>query len=474
MSFFLYKILMKDILSGRNMKKLNVGLFNDSFPPTIDGVANVTVNYARIIQSTYGNAVVATPYYPKVCDEYPFEVVRYPSTYLNKSIGYRAGMPFDPLTINKLANKQLDIIHSHCPFVSTLLARMVRTHTHVPIVFTYHTKFDIDVDNAMASDLMRKASLRFILNNINSCDEVWVVSNGAGENLRSLGYRGDYCVMENGTDFSKGRSPEAETAALKAALGVSGGETVFLFVGRLMWYKGFRLSLDSLRMAKTRGARFKFIIVGDGVERKEIEAYAKEIGLEDDCVFTGAIRDRETLRIYFTLADLFLFPSTFDTNGIVVREAAACYCPSLLIRESCAAEGIAHMETGILTDKTAADMVQMICYACENRGALKAIGENAAEKLYLSWEDAVAKAYERYAVIIDNYKSKPQFKEISLEEDMNAIVESINDQMEAAKIYVKELFWDTRDWVDKLKNDTDERFKKASGQLKDMLTNKKL
>ncbi len=455
------------------MEKLNVGLFNDSFPPTIDGVANVTVNYAKIIQSAYGNVVVATPHYPKVCDEYPFEVIRYPSAYLNKNIGYRAGMPFDPLTISKLAGKRFDVIHAHCPFVSTLLARMVRTHTHMPIVFTYHTKFDIDLENAMASDLMRKASLRFILNNINACDEVWVVSSGAGENLRSLGYQGDFTVMENGTDFSKGRADAEATAALSAELGINDGETVFLFVGRLMWYKGFRLSLDALRAAKANGARFKFIVVGDGVERAEIEAYARQIGLEDDCVFTGAVRDRETLRIYFTLADLFLFPSTFDTNGIVVREAAACYCPSLLILDSSAAEGVVHMQTGLLTDGKPEDMTALIRFACENRGALKKIGEAAAESMYLSWEDAVKKAYERYNIVVDDYKSRPQFREISLEEDMHAIVESISDQMEAARIYVKELFWDTKDWVDKLKHDTDDRIKKASDQLKTLLTTKK-
>ncbi|MEG2524272.1 MAG: hypothetical protein RSB03_01600 [Oscillospiraceae bacterium] len=65
------------------MDKMTVGLFNDSFPPTIDGVANVTVNYARIIERDYGRAVVATPYYPNVTDDYPFEVVRYPSVYID-------------------------------------------------------------------------------------------------------------------------------------------------------------------------------------------------------------------------------------------------------------------------------------------------------------------------------------------------------------------------------------------------------
>ncbi len=440
------------------MEKLNIGLFNDSFPPTIDGVANVTINYARKINEKYGSATVATPYYPKVKDDYPFEVIRYPSAYINKSIGYRAGMPFDPVTINKLAYKNFDIIHSHCPFVSTMLARMVRAQTNVPIIFTYHTKFDIDIDKAMASDLMCKASIKFILNNINACDEVWVVSNGAGENLRSLGYTGEYVIMENGTDFTKGRSPQNCVDELKRSLNINDSDTVFLFVGRLMWYKGIRLSLDGLRAAKSNGAKFKFIIVGDGADSGDIKSYVKEIGLENECVFTGAVRDRETLRTYFSLTDMFLFPSTFDTNGIVVREAAACYCPSLLIKNSCAAEGVSNMETGVLIDEDINSMASAIMFACANGKIIQEIGKNAAEKIYLSWDDAVKKAYERYETVKSESKRVVK-KELPLDEDLNAAIEYFVDQVEIAKLYVKEMFWNTKDWIDKIKNNTEDHLK---------------
>ena len=73
------------------MREFSVGIFNDSFPPTIDGVANAAVNYAKAIQKNHGRVVVATPWYPKIQDDYPFEVVRYPSIYISKRIGYQIG-----------------------------------------------------------------------------------------------------------------------------------------------------------------------------------------------------------------------------------------------------------------------------------------------------------------------------------------------------------------------------------------------
>lgn len=152
--------------------RLNVCLLNDSFPPTIDGVANTVFNYASVIQSGLGNAVVATPKYPNVTDNYDFEVVRYTSFDTTGIIGYRAGYPFEPSALGELDSKNIDIIHSHCPAMSTILARTLREKVNAPIVFTYHTKFDIDIKKALKSNMLQEASIKTIVNNIEACDEV--------------------------------------------------------------------------------------------------------------------------------------------------------------------------------------------------------------------------------------------------------------------------------------------------------------
>lgn len=386
------------------MAGLTVGLFNDSFPPTIDGVANAVSNYARIIQQSHGTAVVATPWYPNVTDQYPYEVVRYPSAYISKRMGYRAGYPFDPRVINRLEKRNIDLIHTHCPFISTVLARVLRFQTDAPIVFTYHTKFDIDIEKRVALNPVRGASIKFIMSNVNACDEVWVVSRGAGENLRGLGFTGEYVIMENGTDFPRGRAHNDEIAQVRALYGLEGDDPVFLFVGRMMWYKNVRLSMDGMRLAREQGLRFRALFIGEGQDRPEMEAYARECGLDDCCFFPGAVGDRQLLKACFSAADLFLFPSTYDTSGLVVKEAAACDCPSVLVRGSCPAEGITDGETGILIDETPESMAQAIAKACQNREWLRAIGKNAAERVYLSWEDAVARAYRRYGTVIENYE----------------------------------------------------------------------
>lgn len=382
---------------------LSVGIFNDSFPPTVDGVANVALNYARIIHCNHGKAVVATPWYPNVTDTYPFEVVRYPSTYLSKRLTYRAGNPFDPHIIHYLKKMNLDIIHAHSPFTSVLLARTLRLQQKMPIIFTYHTKYNIDIEKITDRSTIRSASIKLLMANINACDEIWVVSKGAGDNLRSLGYKGDFILMENGTDFQKGRSSQRQVAKLRNEHRIPANVPIFLYVGRMMWYKGIRLSLNGLSIAKQKGLSFRMIFIGEGIDLPEIKEYAKSIGLANECIFTGLIPDRELLRTYYSLSDLFLFPSSYDTNGIVVNEASACSCPSLLIKGSCAAEKITQNENGILNDEEPCDLAFAVHFYGSNPHLLKAIGENAAKSIYLPWHESVKNACNRYEYILDNY-----------------------------------------------------------------------
>ena len=388
------------------MKKAKICLVNDSFPPAIDGVANAVVNYGTYITKNHGEAVVVTPFYPDADDSvFPFEVVRYPSLDITKAVGYRAGLPFDAEVMGRLEREDFDLIHSHCPVTSTMLSRTLRSRIDKPIVFTYHTKFDIDIANAIRSRLIQEEAARILVQNISACDEVWTVSRGAGENLRKLGYEGDYLVMPNGVDFPRGRADESEVAEATAGYDLPGELPVFLFVGRMMWYKGIRIILDALKILDEKGFGFRMVFIGGGNDKDEITAYCSSLGLDGKVLFTPPIRERARIRAWYCRADLFLFPSTFDTNGLVVREAAACGLGSLLVRGSCAAEDAVDGVSGVLIDENAESMASALEALIGEGEAMRRIGEGAQRELYLSWEDSVARAWERYGIVTEKYRS---------------------------------------------------------------------
>lgn len=414
-------------------ENLSVCLLNDSFPPQIDGVANAVLNYARIIQSGPGSAVVGVPDYPGTVDSYPFPVVRYPSFDTTRLVGYRAGYPFSPRAMDALAAFHPDIIHSHCPVMSTVMARALRERLDIPVVFTYHTKFDIDIRRALYGHLLQQTAIRLLVDNISACDEVWVVSRGAGENLRSLGYQGDYIVMENGVDFPQGPADPERCEALRRELSLPPDVPVYLFVGRMMWYKGIRIILEALAALRRRGRDFRMLLVGDGMERREMEQLTRELRLDDICLFTGAVRDREKLRAYFSLSDLFLFPSTFDTNGIVVREAAACGTTSVLVRGSCAAEDVTEDVNALLIEENAASLAALLERVGADRPALRALGQRALEQLYLSWEDSVARAYARYGTVLDHYRRGLSGRSVEWTDELYNLLDDLRRGVDAAR-----------------------------------------
>ena len=391
---------------------MKVCLLNDSFPPVIDGVVNVMMNYANYMMQDCGaKIIVGTPRYPNAdYTQYPYPVVAYPS--LDTAAitnGYRAGNPFGK-EFTELASFGPDIIHSHCPSSATIVARLMREQCGAPIIFTYHTKYDVDIRRFLKLKALANESIHAMVGNIEACDEIWTVSRGAGESLKALGFSGEYRVMNNGVDFQKGRVDDASVAAATAGYDLPDGVPVLLFVGRMMTYKGLPLILDALKLLSDAGQDFRMVFIGKGPDREMLEAKAAQLGLTDGetpgkCIFVGPIYDRDVLRAWNTRADLFLFPSTFDTNGLVVREAAACGLGCVLIEGSCAAEGITDGRNGFLIEETPEAMAALLQKVLPNRAHLKELGQHAMDELYLSWKDCVGEAYARYETVLDQKRS---------------------------------------------------------------------
>jgi glycosyltransferase involved in cell wall biosynthesis len=400
---------------------MNICLLNDSFPPVIDGVANTVMNYGRILTEKHGsNVIVGTPRYPDTdYSIYPYKIVAYPSLdTVRIANGYRTGYLLSVREIDEMAKFGPDIIHTHCPAMSTLMARVLQYQTGAPVVFTYHTKFDVDIAKAVGDGFLKKETLKALVNNISACDEVWVVSEGAGENLRSLGYEGDYRVMVNGVDFARGRADQKAVDEFTKAYDLPGDVPIFLFVGRMMAYKGLPIIIDAMKELHDKGMDFRMVFVGSGDYEGELRQKVSEYGLGGKVILTGPIRDREQLRAIYTRCDLFLFPSTYDTNGIVVREAAACGLASVLIKDSCASEGITHARNGYMIEENSRSMAALLYEVCKDMNALRQVGENAMNEIYISWDDSVKNAYERYGEIREEAKDGTLIKKRKQKSDI--------------------------------------------------------
>ncbi len=404
---------------------MKIALLNDTFPPVIDGVANAVKNYADYLnKETDTSAFVVTPYYPEGnYESYPYRVLTYDSVDTSAfTVGYRAGYPMPIRELSEAAALKPDLIHVHCPFTSNLIARSLREMTDAPVVFTWHTKYDIDIRNAVPGELLQKQIIKALVHNVSACDEIWTVSEGAGRNLQSLGFERDYRVVLNGVDFEAGKADEKTVTDAVSGYDLPAGVPVFLYVGRMMKYKNLPLIIEALRMLGEEGKDFRMVFTGGGQDLKSLIKEAEETGLSVDdhssgilrhtegslsgkIIFTGSQKDRNLLRGWNTRADLFLFPSTFDTNGLVVREAAACGLASVLVKGSCAAEGITDGRNGFLIDESSEALYEFLKQNMDDTERFHTAGEHAMHEIYLSWKDAVHIAKGHYENLLERKRS---------------------------------------------------------------------
>ena len=386
-----------------------IGIFNDNFPPVLDGVAITAQNYAYWLKEMGRDVSVVTPYAPnmqEVMSAATYPIYRYVSVPIPFRPPYRYGLPFlDIPFMRQWKQMNFELVHAHCPFTTGRLARQITKQQQIPLVATFHSKYRQDFEHNVQCKPIVDWMVRHIIRFYEQADEVWIPQAAVEPTLREYGFKGHVEVVENGNDFHTPNDHIDEMRAeMRAELGVAPDETMLLFVGQHIWEKNIGFILDSLALIKDKP--FNLFMVGTGYAVREIRAKVKELQLQDKVTLLGNIHDRERLKRIDAAADLFLFPSLYDNAPLVVREAAAMHTPAMLIQNSTAAEIIDNDVNGFLTPNDVQMYADRIVYLMEHPEVLKRVGKKASTTISRSWENVIEEVILRYRDIQNSYKIK--------------------------------------------------------------------
>ncbi len=382
------------------MKKGAIVFFNDSYPPIIDGVAQAVSNYARTLGEFGWNCTVVAPDAPGLPRGDEIKTVRYFSIPLPRRYPYRVGIwQLVRKCIRALESLDADLVHVHCPFSSGRLGLQFARNRKIPIIGSFHTQYKYDFDNAVRFRWIADMFVRAVARFYDSLDEVWVPNEVTGGILRSYGFRGTSTCVPHGTDFAGINDLARLRAKGDALLGAGPGRAVLLFVGRIVKEKDPSFLLDVMHKLKADGIACTLFFVGEGVGLCSMKKRCVQMGLEDAVVFTGPVYGREELKSCFARADLLLFPSEYDTVGMVVQEAAALGVPSMVVEKSAAATNVDDAN-GFALPKNADIWASKIALLFSSVPALKSAGENARRTLSQTWNSALQAAQARYAALL--------------------------------------------------------------------------
>jgi 1,2-diacylglycerol 3-alpha-glucosyltransferase len=388
---------------------LTIGQFNDSFPPAIDGVANTVINYANYFHREEGCCYAVVPYFPNGCKEdFAFPVLNFASIPVPFRKGYRFFHPGLNLKLSsKLTHIDFDILHAHSPFTSGKIALNLAKKRDIPIVATFHTKFRDDIMAVFKSDSIADRMIDHIVAFYNQCDAVWVVNQSTGRTLEEYGYKKEYMIAPNGCDFPIEACTDEIRDTINRTYNIAADQKLILFVGQLTFQKNTKRIIQSIKELKKYDVDFKMMFAGDGAKRSYLEEMADRLGLRNDVIFAGSIADRHLLNSIYKRADLFLFPSIYDNAPLVVREAAACHTPSLLVEGSNAAEGIIDNENGYLVSRPCEQEISKRIYDIFNdEGKLHAVAQRASETVCVPWDKVLHDVHQQYRAIIHAYRNE--------------------------------------------------------------------
>lgn len=383
---------------------MRIGQFSDSFLPIVDGVGRVVYNYCHTLGSM-GHEVSAIVPMENMGyrGNFPFEIIDYYSSTVPSTV-YNAGIPlFDNHYDKRLEMTSFEIVHVHTPFIAGLQGVKYAKSHDIPIVGSFHSKYYDDFLQITGSRHLAKFGTDIIVNFYDKCDEVWTVSENSAETLKTYGYTKPIYVIGNGLDIKD----VDNNLAIKARehFGLDNNVPILLYVGQINWKKNLERILESCSLLKKSDIKFKLVLAGKGPHVDELKQKAKELDIFDDVVLTGHILDEDLLSGLYALADMFVFPSLYDTYSMVVREAANAKTASVVVRGSAPAECIKDRENGMLCDDTSDSLYEVLKECLTNRDMLIRLGENAKKTIPVSWDVIMNQAVDRYKIVIENYRN---------------------------------------------------------------------
>ena len=380
-----------------NKKRLKIGLFLDSFFPAIDGVVNVVDNLAKEL-SKYNDVVVVVPYTESINEDKdrPYKVIRIKSLPVPFT-DYRVSLM--QTRINEsykiLLEEKFDIIHIHSPLTIGSLGLKIAKKLNIPCIATMHTRFDFEI--------RKRVNNQFVIDNIisrfikvyNSCDKCIAVNNAMKKVFKDYGYLYEPVIIYNGTDLTTCKDKEIINK-INVKYSLENIYPIFLFVGRIIDIKNIFFILDSLKLLKEEGYMFKMIYVGDGFDLKELQKRIVEYDMQDYCITTGMVTDRNIISGFYKRADLFLFPSLFDASSLVQIEAAVNETPGVFIEGSVTSDTVINNVSGFTSSYSVNDYKEKIKEIISDKSKLKIVGKNAKEMLGKNWKNIARETYELY------------------------------------------------------------------------------
>jgi glycosyltransferase involved in cell wall biosynthesis len=368
---------------------MKIAFFCDTYQPTHNGVAVSVATTSAELRARGHRVVIFAPRYKGFEDADP-DVVRFPATPFYRVRDFPVAWPILPYfslpAWKRFLDEKFDVVHSHSPFILGTVGARWAKYSRLPLVFTFHTLYHRYIHHTPFPPVVaRPYTLEKLKNYCALCDHIIAPSCSIERVVLRFRPDAQTSVIPTGVELS--RFQNGDRNAGREQFAASPQEKLLLYVGRVSAEKNLNFLIRSLAPLLRNDAKTpaRLLIVGDGPATKSLKSLVAQLQISQRVVFTGFL-DNQSLLDCYAAADVFVFASRTETQGVCIAEALAAGLPCVVVGAMGAGEAIENEAEGFVVpphDARFCDATQRLILDDDLRARMSEAARQKANSLSL-------------------------------------------------------------------------------------------
>jgi len=360
---------------------MHILMISDVYFPRVNGVSTSIRTFREELQSQGHRVTLIVPDYPAQSYEDDSDIIRISST----------KVLFDPedrmmskrqikLLLYKLALKNIDAIHIHTPFVAHYSGTWLAKQLELPCVESYHTFFEEYLYHYipfLPRNWLKTIARKFSRSQCNSVDRLVVPSTPMLEVLKDYGVTATAEIIPTGIlpeHFSIGNGD-----AFREKHWIEKDRPVMLYLGRVAHEKNIDFLLHVAAEVKKRIDNVLMIVTGEGPAVGALKKLATELDINENIMFIGYLSREQELPDCYAAANVFVFASRTETQGLVLLEAMAAGTPVVSTAVMGTADVLEDKEGALIAEETVSNFSKKVIRVLNNPETERLLGISAQQ-----------------------------------------------------------------------------------------------
>ena len=389
---------------------MRVLMVSDVYFPRINGVSTAIQTYRENLAACGIEVSLVAPDYGNACRE-PW-ITRVPARPVPRDPEDRL-MRWGAMrsAVDTAVARGCDLIHVQTPFLAHYTGHGAARRAGVPVIATYHTLFEEYLQHYapfIPSGWLRGMARRFSRSQCNALNAVIVPSQAIYQRLTDYGVAAPLHILPTGIPV--GNFSGAGRDAFRARHGIDPTRPVALYVGRVAHEKNIEFLLDVADLARESVPDFLLLIAGEGPALNALRESVVRRKLSANVQFLGYLDRRTDLPDCYAAADVFVFASRTETQGLVLLEAMAAGLPVVSLAAMGTIDILGARRGALVPDDNPAAFAQDVVEVLRNKDLRNRLARDGAEYAH-QWSDKTLSGR-----MADLYRAIHQSQQVGVED----------------------------------------------------------